>query len=143
MGARLVTPGRLVTAYTPVRLYCTHVLCTLYTLYAYCVLGELCPPSSLSASVAWELFIKQHRASACLSLPFEQYFYIPNNKMDAFAELFLNLEEFQPQDDLAAMVELGMVDEEDVVGLDSQDAPATKMCVSACDTPSSSPFPSP
>ena len=38
-----------------------------------------------------------------------------------------------------------MVDEEDVVGLDSQDAPATKMCVPACDTPcapSPSPFPS-
>ena len=62
--------------------------------------------------------------------------------MDAFGELLLDIEEIQQQDELAAMVELGMVDEEDVVGLDSQDAPATKMCVPGCDTPSPSPFPS-
>ena len=59
----------------------------------------------------------------------------PNNNMDPLGELLLDIEEIQQQDDLAAMVELGMVDMEDVEGLDTLDEPATKVCVPACDTP--------
>ena len=59
----------------------------------------------------------------------------PNNNMDPLGEVLLDLEEIQQQDDFAAMVELGMVDMEDMVGLGALDEPATKVCVPACDTP--------
>ena len=55
--------------------------------------------------------------------------------MDPFGELLLDIEEIQQQDDFAAMVKMGMVDMEDMVGLGAQAEPATKLWVPACDTP--------
>ena len=55
--------------------------------------------------------------------------------MDPLAELVLDLEELQQQDDFADMVELDMVDMEDMVELDSLCEHASKVCLPACDPP--------